>query len=234
MDRFETMTATTRPHEMAPKMSKKEKAEAARIAAEEAAAAAAKKAEEEEKQRQETEARLAKEESERQVQEKAMQAELDERIAAEDEANASFYDERSSTLSKLQAQALARDEWEVFIACNPLPDVMSECAVNGFLTEWMEKPRDGADHADHRHPPALPPWVDWGEVVRLAERVGAGKDMLRVDVVVGVPADAGRRDLEALRTASDQVRRDAVKIVVADCELAPPAWELGQQNGRRA
>ena len=101
------------------------------------------------------------------------------------------------------------------------------------FAEWDGAPRDGgADHADHRHPPALPPWVDWGEVVRLAERVGAGKDMLRVDVVVGVPADAGRRDLEALRTASDQVRREAVKIVVADCELAPPpaSWELGQQS----
>ena len=43
---------------------------------------------------------------------------------------------------KLQAQALARDEWEVFIACNPLPDVMSECAVNGFLTRGHA----GANH----------------------------------------------------------------------------------------
>lgn len=133
---------------MAPKLSKKEKAELARIAAEEAAAAAAKKAEEEEKERQATEERLAKEEAERKAAETAMQAELDERIAAEDSANADMYSERARTLAQAQSKALAADEWEVFVACEPLPDVMSECAVNGFLTEWSEKPRDGADHLD--------------------------------------------------------------------------------------
>ena len=83
------------------------------------------------------------------------------------------------------------------------------------FNEW-----DGA-HDDHSD---LPPWVDWDEVVRLAERVGANKDMIRVDVFVGVSADA--RNLESLETASDEARRNAVRIVVSDCELAPPALEL--------
>ena len=133
---------------MAPKMSKKEKAEAARIAAEQAAAEAAAKAEAEEKERLATEARLAEEEKQRKAEEAKLLADLDARIEAEDGTNSAFYGERSEALARAQKEALARDEWEVFVACEPMPDVMSECAVSGFLTEWMEKPREGADHLD--------------------------------------------------------------------------------------
>ena len=133
---------------MAPKLSKKEKAELKRIADEEAAAAAAAAAEAAEKEREAEEARLAQLEKERKDEEARLQAELDLRIEDEQVANAAMSGERSQALIAAQAAALARDEWQVFLACNPLPDVMSECAVNGFLTEWMEKPREGADHLD--------------------------------------------------------------------------------------
>lgn len=35
---------------------------------------------------------------------------------------------------------------------------------------------------------SLPDWVDWSRVVDIAERLGAHKDMFRVDMFVGVPA----------------------------------------------
>ena len=129
-------------------MSKKEKeaakqAELARIAEEE-------RLEEERlaKEKAEEEKRMAEELAARQKAEAEAQAEFDALLAAENEANAGAYGERSLALQREQQVAMSKDEWAVFVACEPLPDVQREAEVNTFLTEWGEKPRDGADHLD--------------------------------------------------------------------------------------
>jgi len=133
---------------MAPKKSKKEKqaekeAELARLAEEQ-------RLEEERiaKEIAEEEARLAKELKERTDAETAAQTEFDALLDAETGANASFYVERKAALEKERLISFERDDWAVFIACEPLPDVQREADVNTFLTEWGEKPRDGAEALD--------------------------------------------------------------------------------------
>lgn len=97
---------------------------------------------------------------------------------------------------------------------------------NRGLSLWGLVSREGNvfkwDGAQESHSD-LPGWVDWNEVVRLAEKVGANKDMIRVDIFVGVSAE----NLKTLdESVSEQAWKDAVKIVVSDCELSPPALEL--------
>ena len=130
---------------MAPKLSKKEKAELAAAQAAEAEAArlaeearlAAEKAAEE--------ARMAAELKERQAAEAAMLAELDARLDSETAANAPLYGAASTALQKEALEAFSQEEWAVYIACDPLPDVQRESSVNTFLTEWSELPAYGAD-----------------------------------------------------------------------------------------
>ena len=74
--------------------------------------------------------------------------------------------------------------------------------------------------------PEVPNWVDFPKVIETAERVGANKDMIRVDIFVGVSAE----NLEVLdENASEELRKDAVKIVVSDCDLSPELLELEQE-----
>ena len=100
------------------------------------------------KEKAEEEKRMAEELAARMAQEVAAQAEFDALIEEEGAANATMYAERAATLSREQLASFASDEWAVFISCEPLPDVQREAEVNTFLTEWGEKPRDGAEALD--------------------------------------------------------------------------------------
>ena len=133
---------------MAPKLSKKEKqalkeAELARIAEEQ-------RLEEEkaEAERLAEEKRMAEELAARVKAETELYDEFNALLDAENAANEGLQRERVSTLSKEQAKRFDQDEWAVFVACEPLPDVQREGEVQTFLTEWGEKPQYGADHVD--------------------------------------------------------------------------------------
>jgi hypothetical protein len=58
----------------------------------------------------------------------------------------------------------------------------------------------------------MPTWIDWPYVVEIAEKLGANKDMFRVDIFAGVPASTGKTPEE---------RRKAIKYVVSESELYP-------------
>ena len=74
-----------------------------------------------------------------------MLAELDARLDSETAANAPLYGAASTALQKEALEAFSQEEWAVYIACDPLPDVQRESSVNTFLTEWSELPAYGAD-----------------------------------------------------------------------------------------
>ena len=61
----------------------------------------------------------------------------------------------------------------------------------------------------------VPVWLDYAELVRIAENLGAHKDMFRTDIFVGVPAGV----LKAGATTEERVA--AVQIVVSESELYP-------------
>ena len=87
-------------------------------------------------------ARADREEQERlREEEKArLQAELDARILKETEENRGFYEERSRRLSAERDGSLGQKDWERYVTCGPLPDALSEAAVNENLSEWRDKP----------------------------------------------------------------------------------------------
>ena len=61
----------------------------------------------------------------------------------------------------------------------------------------------------------IPDWVDWPQVVALAETMGAHKDYLRVDIFAGVPADSPVLKLENPNDANARAQqRQAVQVVV--------------------
>lgn len=66
----------------------------------------------------------------------------------------------------------------------------------------------------------VPEYVDWEKLIEIAERLGANKDMIRVDLFVGVSAD-DRRSLDHYRYASEAEQKEAVKIYVSGFELVP-------------
>jgi len=61
-----------------------------------------------------------------------------------------------------------------------------------------------------------PDYVDFSRLVKLAETLGANKDMFRTDVFVGVPSSA-----DVKKGATLEERRAAVKYAVSECEIFP-------------
>jgi len=135
---------------MAPKEKKSKKQKQQEKEAELARLAEEQRLEEERlaKEKAEEEKLLAEERKVREKQELELFKELDERLETESGANAATYKSRKELLKKQEVGSFAQDEWAVFIACDPLPDVQQEADVNTFLTEWGEKPREGADGLD--------------------------------------------------------------------------------------
>lgn len=67
---------------------------------------------------------------------------------------------------------------------------------------------------------SLPGWVDFARVVEIAEKLGAHKDMFRVDVFAGVPAGS-----PAMRPdATNDDRLAAVEYVVSEVEIHPTSY----------
>jgi hypothetical protein len=62
---------------------------------------------------------------------------------------------------------------------------------------------------------SIPDWLDFSELVKIAEKLGANKDMFRTDIFVGVPAGAVRVG------ASREERIAAVQIAVNECAMYP-------------
>jgi hypothetical protein len=60
-----------------------------------------------------------------------------------------------------------------------------------------------------------PAYVDFPRMVKMAEELGANKDMFRTDIFVGVPSGAVRKG------ATKEERLAAVKHAVSECEIYP-------------
>jgi hypothetical protein len=63
---------------------------------------------------------------------------------------------------------------------------------------------------------SVPDWLDFSKLVKIAERLGANKDMFRTDIFVGVPAGA---KLRAGATTEERVA--AVQHAVSESEIYP-------------
>ena len=63
--------------------------------------------------------------------------------------------------------------------------VMNEVAADRYLDAFYY--RDGTAAAGCPLTGNVPDWVPWGEIVQIAETLGANKDMFRIDMFVGVP-----------------------------------------------
>jgi hypothetical protein len=61
----------------------------------------------------------------------------------------------------------------------------------------------------------IPKWLDFAELVRIAERLGANKDMFRTDIFVGVPAGVLRAG------ATRKERMASVQFAVSESEIYP-------------
>jgi hypothetical protein len=80
--------------------------------------------------------------------------------------------------------------------------------------------RNGSMLIDHSDPnyelsDTVPDWLDYAELVRIAENLGAHKDMFRTDIFVGVPAGVLKAG------ATKEERMAAVQIVVSESEIYP-------------
>jgi hypothetical protein len=77
--------------------------------------------------------------------------------------------------------------------------------------------RNGTMLFDPDHTHTIPDWLDFAELVRIAEHLGANKDMFRTDIFVGVPS--GRPALREGAT-SEEIRA-SVTIAVSESEIYP-------------
>lgn len=75
--------------------------------------------------------------------------------------------------------------------------------------------RDGSDVVGEDTKISLPEWIDFTSVVEIAERLGANKDMFRVDVFAGVPAGSPAMHPDA----TNDDRLAAVEYVVSEVEI---------------
>jgi hypothetical protein len=75
------------------------------------------------------------------------------------------------------------------------------------------------------------PWINWQRVVNLAERVGAHKDMLRVDVFVGFPYAT-----PISNNATAEEKAEAVEYVVSEIAFHPTTYldkeEIREEGAR--
>lgn len=79
---------------------------------------------------------------------------------------------------------------------------------NGTNLEWAGKSEP------------LPDWIDWQQIVNIAERSGVNKDMFRTDIFVGVPSGS-----PVLRNgASKEERLKAVRYVISENEIHPTEY----------
>jgi hypothetical protein len=88
--------------------------------------------------------------------------------------------------------------------------------------------RDGTDFFESQ-PGSVPDWLDFSELVKIAENLGANKDMIRIDFLVGVPAGALRAG------ATTEERIAAVQIAVSECEIHPGTYfddEIREEGAR--
>lgn len=63
--------------------------------------------------------------------------------------------------------------------------VMNEVSKDRYLDGFFY--RDGSAALGCPYTERIPEWVPWGEMVAIAESLGANKDMIRIDMFVGVP-----------------------------------------------
>lgn len=66
----------------------------------------------------------------------------------------------------------------------------------------------------------VPGWMQWDELVRIAEHLGAHKDMFRVDIFVGIPSSA---EIPEKNIVKERVRERSkhLEIAVSECEIFP-------------
>ena len=76
-------------------------------------------------------------------------------------------------------------------------------------------------------------YIDWSRLVKIAETLGANKDMFRVDIFVGLPAGSPTLRVGAQRSE----RLEAIEYFVNECEIYPTTnfreWQQLAQDGAR-
>jgi hypothetical protein len=101
-----------------------------------------------------------------------------------------------------------------------------------FAMTWLQ--RDGTFIAgkEHDRPKELD-YIDFPRIVEIAEKLGANKDMFRVDVFVGLPTSSSLLNLNA----TVEEREAAVEYAVNECEIYPTTsfrwWPQLAQDGAR-
>lgn len=73
--------------------------------------------------------------------------------------------------------------------------------------------RNGTAAPQETGAPKIPDYVDWPQLVGIAEWLGAHKDMFRTDIFVGVPSSA--------RVETKQDRVKALRVAVSESEIYP-------------
>lgn len=85
-----------------------------------------------------------------------------------------------------------------------------------YVTTWVY--RNGSVPEDASRPPELDYLMDkWSQLVELAEKLGANKDMLRVDIFVGLPMGSQFLWTDVPR----EERMPAIMHTVSECEIYP-------------
>jgi hypothetical protein len=100
-----------------------------------------------------------------------------------------------------------------------------------YANTWLH--RDGTQIHGKEERPAELDYIDLSRVIEIAETLGRNKDMLRVDIFVGLPAGS-----PALKPgATREERLAAVEYAVNECEIYPTTsfmyWPQLAQDGAR-
>ena len=84
--------------------------------------------------------------------------------------------------------------------------------------------KDWKDDNSRNNLNELPDWVNWSEVVRIAEMMAVGKDTMRVDIFVGMSADNPAMKLSPDDPNTKAMQKQAVSAVVNELEFFSTLW----------
>jgi hypothetical protein len=99
---------------------------------------------------------------------------------------------------------ITEDEWRIMV---------NLVHRNGTLVYKELYEEDGEEFEKQ-----LPDWLDWSALVKMAEELGAHKDMFRLDVFVGVPTS-----VKSLlhNGATEEERLEHLEIAISESEIFP-------------
>jgi len=131
----------------------------------------------------------------------------------------------SWALKNVNPGIVVEEKWSHYSDLNAPPEEFNMFVIWGrvWLVQWNAVEgqhryhyafilRNGTDsYRPNKRPPQYLPWND---MIRIAEELGAHKDIFRVDLFFGIPTDQGRNMTKNERLANS-------RIVVNECEIFP-------------